>query len=66
MVWVLSFELWCDGPGEDGKGCGRASDAELDRKGAVEWAKQCGWLILTRKHYCPKCRRLKEKYASTK
>jgi hypothetical protein len=65
MAWVLSYELKCDGPGENGKGCAKWSDAQLDRREAVEWARKCGWLVLARKHYCPKCRQLKEKYAIT-
>lgn len=61
MTWVRSYELMCDGPGENGTGCTRWSDPQLDRDESIEWAKKCGWLILTRKHYCPKCKRLRKK-----
>lgn len=59
MAWVPSYELKCDGPGKDGKGCTKWSDPQLSRDECVEWAKECGWLVLSRKHYCPNCRQIR-------
>ena len=60
MSWSLSYQLKCDGQGKDEKECVNWSDASLSREECVEWAKKCGWLVGTRKHYCPKCRILNE------
>jgi hypothetical protein len=59
VSFSISYQLKCDGPGEDGKGCTEYSDLSLSREECVAWAEKCGWAILTKKHYCVACRQAK-------
>lgn len=55
MSYTITTDVFCDG-----KGCSLwtegTSSHRIERKQASECARQVGWLVKKRKHYCPRCK----------
>lgn len=62
MSFVMNFYVYCDYRTKDNQNhpeCHHAADPPgLSREEALDVAREDGWLILSRKHYCPSCRKL--------
>lgn len=61
MRWTVCYNLRCDYLTADGQphnDCEDSTEAHFSKREVLNWARESGWLVLTRKAYCPNCRRL--------
>lgn len=55
MSFLRYYRLWCDSP-VTRPGCHIATDYARTKAEVAREAQAMGWLIYSRRHYCPHCR----------